>query len=38
VAIQNRMVVSLDVHTTREDEWDRDVIVRGFWACRGFGS
>jgi hypothetical protein len=25
------MVSSLDVLTTREDGWDRFVIVRGFW-------
>src|SRR5580704_10933110 len=24
---------SLDVQTTREDAWDRDAIVRGFWVC-----
>ncbi len=23
---------------TRADGWDRDAIVRGFWACRDFGS
>jgi len=37
VAILNGMVFSLDVQPTREDRWDRAAIVRGFWACRGFG-
>jgi hypothetical protein len=38
LAIQDWMVFSLDVHTTREDRWDRGAIVRGFWGCRDFGS
>ena len=38
VAIQDWMVFSLDVHTAREDEWDRDEILRGFLSCRDFGS
>jgi len=38
VAILNGMVFSLDVQPTREDRCDRAAIVRGFWACRGFGS
>ena len=37
VAIRNWMVFSLDVLTTREDGWDRDAIVRGFWGWRDFG-
>ena len=35
-AIRNWMVFSLDVQPTREDGWDRDAIVRGFWDCRDF--
>jgi len=38
LAIEDSMVSSLDVQTTREDRWDRGAIVRGFWACRDFGS
>jgi transposase len=37
VALQDWMVFSLDVHTAREDEWDRDEILRGFSGCRDFG-
>ncbi len=32
------MVSSLDVQPTREDQWDRFVIVRGFWDWRIIGS
>jgi hypothetical protein len=31
LAIEDSMVSSLDVLTTREDAWDRFGIVRGFW-------
>jgi hypothetical protein len=34
LAIEDSMVSSLDVLTTREDWWDRFAIVRGFWDCR----
>jgi hypothetical protein len=37
LAIQNWMVSSLDVLTTREDGWDRSAIVRGFWDWRTIG-
>jgi hypothetical protein len=37
LAIQDEMVFSLDVLPAREDGWDRDAIVRGFWGCRDFG-
>jgi hypothetical protein len=35
-AIQDWMVFSLDVHTTREDRWDRVEIVPGYSGCRDF--
>jgi len=38
LSIEDSMVSSLDVVTTREDEWDRDAIVRGFSGCWNFGS
>jgi len=34
LAIEDSMVFSLDVPTTREDRLDRGGIVRGFWAWR----
>lgn len=34
LAIEDSMVSSLDVLTTREDGWDRCAIVRGFWGWR----
>jgi hypothetical protein len=37
VATRNWMVFSLDVQPTREDRWDRDAMLRGFWGCRDFG-
>ena len=36
LAIEDSMVSSLDVPTTREDRWDRGAIVRGFSAWWGF--
>lgn len=38
LAIEDSMVSSLDVQPTREDPWDRFVIVRGFWDWRIIGS
>jgi hypothetical protein len=38
LSIEDSMVSSLDVVTTREGEWDRFVIVLGFWAWRTIAS
>jgi hypothetical protein len=38
LSIEDSMVSSLDVVTTREGRWDRSVIVRGFWVCRTIES
>src|SRR5712692_7587780 len=38
LAIEDSIVSSLAVVTTREDGWDRCAIVRGFWDCRTIGS
>ena len=37
-AIEDSIVSSLDVVTTREDEWDRVASVLGFWGWKGIGS
>ena len=38
LAIRNWMAFSLDVLPAREDAWDRDAIVRGFWGYQDFES
>jgi hypothetical protein len=38
LSIEDSMVSSLDVITTRESGWDRFVIVRGSWVWQAIAS